>query len=407
MAKQSHIEQLIQKMCPNGIPYSPLGELCRSIKTGLNPRKNFVLNVPDSTLYYVTVKEITTGKIVFSDKTDRITKEAWCRIQERSALEKDDILFSGIGTIGKVAIVDIPTDNWNCSESVFLIKPDKSLVLPKFLMYYLGSEPCKEQYESVSVGSTMKGVRKVTLESLQIPLPPLPIQNEVVHILDTLSYLIDNIDEEINARKKQFESTREALLNNDCPLKTLGEIGEFKRGNGLQKKDFSESGVGCIHYGQIYTKLGTYLKQTLTYVPNELASKQVKAHHGNLVIACTGETIEDLCKSVAWMGKEDIVIGGHSAVYRHEQDPLYISYFFQTQLFAKQKAKYTIGAKVYDIKTEDIAKIQIPLPSLKEQQAIAEKLDTIEAFIANLNEERTLRQQQYEYYRAKLISLLK
>ena len=117
--------------------------------------------------------------------------------------------------------------------------------------------------------------------------------------------------------------------------------------------------------------------------------------------------MEDLCKSVAWMGKEDIVIGGHSAVYRHEQDPLYISYFFQTQLFAKQKAKYTIGAKVYDIKTEDIAKIQIHLPSLKDQQAIAAKLDTIEAFIANLQEERALRQQQYEYYRAKLISLLK
>ena len=193
MIKQSHIEQLIQNLCPNGIQYSPLGELCVSIKTGLNPRQNFVLNVPDATLYYVTVKEITTGKIVFSDKTDRITKDAWQRIQERSMLEKDDILFSGIGTIGKVAIVDIPTENWNCSESVFLIKPNKSLVHPKYLMYILDSDFCREQYESVSVGSTMKGVRKVTLESLQIPLPPLSIQKEVVHILDTFTNLIKSI----------------------------------------------------------------------------------------------------------------------------------------------------------------------------------------------------------------------
>ena len=107
------------------------------------------------------------------------------------------------------------------------------------------------------------------------------------------------------------------------------------------------------------------------------------------------------------MGKDDIVIGGHSIVYRHNQDPLYIAYYFQSPLFAKQKVKYIIGAKVSDIKAENIAKITIPLPPLTEQRAIAEKLDTIEALISNLKTERDLRQQQYEYYREYLINLLK
>ena len=75
----------------------------------------------------------------------------------------------------------------------------------------------------------------------------------------------------------------------------------------------------------------------------------------------------------------------------------------ESELIANQQK----GGGVPAISKKQVEEIQIPLPSLKEQQAIAAKLDTIEAFIANLNEERTLRQQQYEYYRAKLISLLK
>ncbi len=82
----------------------------------------------------------------------------------------------------------------------------------------------------------------------QIPIPPLPIQQEIVTILDSFTQL--------EARRAQYNYYRNELLNfegKEVEWKTLGEIGEFIRGNGLQKKDFTESGVGCIHYGQIYT----------------------------------------------------------------------------------------------------------------------------------------------------------
>lgn len=136
----SKIEDLIAQYCPDEVQFQKLGDITKSIRTGLNPRSNFKLNTLGSENYYLTVKEITSGKIKFSNKTDKIDNEAIHIIQNRSKLEVDDILFSGIGTIGKVAIVDIPTNNWNCSESVFLIKPLKNIVLPRFLMYYLQSD---------------------------------------------------------------------------------------------------------------------------------------------------------------------------------------------------------------------------------------------------------------------------
>lgn len=188
----------------------------------------------------------------------------------------------------------------------------------------------------------------------------------------------------------------------------LGDIGTFVRGNGLQKKDFVESGVGCIHYGQIYTYYGTYTSKTKSFVNPDLASHLCKVSRGDLVIACTSENIEDVCKSVAWLGEDDIVTGGHACVFKHNQNPKYIAYFFQTEAFFVQKKKYARGTKVIDIKVEDMAKITISLPSLSEQERIVSILDKFDALVNDLTSglpaELAARRQQYEYYRDRLLS---
>lgn len=205
------IDTLIKKFCPEGVDKKTLSSLCRSICTGLNPRTNFRLNEDGATNKYVTVKEIATNKIVFSDSTDRISNKAKEIINRRSHLEKGDILFSGIGTIGKVVYVDMETENWDCSESVFLLKPNES-VCGKYLAYTLISKDVVSQYESCAAGAIMRGVRKATLESLQIPLPPLPIQQEIVSVLDSFTTLIDKMKQETILRQKQYEYYREQLL---------------------------------------------------------------------------------------------------------------------------------------------------------------------------------------------------
>ncbi len=188
------------------------------------------------------------------------------------------------------------------------------------------------------------------------------------------------------------------------PMVALGEIGSLIRGNGLQKKDFVDHGVGCIHYGQIYTRFGLFTNKTLAYVSESLANKLTPVESGNLVIACTSENVEDVCKCVAWLGDQTIVTGGHAVVFKHSQDPKYIAYCFTSEDFQIQKRKYAFGAKVIDIKIDKLASIQIPLPPLPIQQRIVEILDKFTSLVSSLDSEIALRQKQYEYYRNKLLS---
>lgn len=202
------------------------------------------------------------------------------------------------------------------------------------------------------------------------------------------------------------------LIAEHCPegveFKTLGEVGTFVRGNGLQKKDFVDDGFPCIHYGQIYTFYGTSATVTKSFVAPELGSRLKQAETGDLVITTTSENIEDVCTAVAWLGEGPIAIGGHSCVFKHTLDPMYAAYYFQTEQFELQKRKFVTGTKVKDIKVSDISRVKIPVPPLAIQHEIAAILNGMESLKAQLEAELEaeleLRSRQYAFYRDALLS---
>lgn len=196
----------------------------------------------------------------------------------------------------------------------------------------------------------------------------------------------------------------DALIAELCPQgverKRLGDIGVVVRGNGLQKKDFTESGVGCIHYGQIYTYYGTCAYKTKSFVSHELAEKLQKVNKGDLVIAVTSENVEDVGKCVVWLGDEQIVTGAHAAIFRHNQDPKYVAYWFQTNDFFTQKKRIAKGTKVIDLTPQKLEEVTMPVPPLPVQREIVRILDNF----AELTAELTARKKQYEFYRDKLLT---
>lgn len=396
------ISEMIKRLCPEGVERVILLSVVNSIRTGLNPRRNFKLNEPGATKYYVTVKEITTNQIVFSSNTDRISDEAWRIIQNRSHVEQGDVLFSGIGTIGKVVYVDQPANNWNCSESVFIIKPKKVLIEGKFLSYILTSKDVITQYESCAAGSIMKGVRKSTLESIEIPLPPLSIQQEIVRILDSFTQLQSNLEAELASRQKQYEHYRNQLLTFDkddesVEWKTLGDIGEVRMCKRILKSQTnSETGIP-------FYKIGTFGKKADAYISKEVydeyKTKYSYPKEGDILISAAGT----IGRVVEFDGTPSYFQDSNIVWIEHDEKLVtnkYLKIFYSIADWKIQN-----GGSVSRLYNDNLKATAISLPSLQRQQEIVSILDTFESLITNLKQEIATRQKQYEYYREQLLNL--
>ena len=198
------------------VAWRTLGEVIVSLNTGLNPRQFFKLNTDDACNYYVTIREIQNGTVIFSDKTDKINDEALRLCNNRSNLEVGDVLFSGTGTIGETAVISEPPTNWNIKEGVYAIKPQKDMLNSRFLMYILRTDVMKATIAKKVAGGTVKSIPMAEMRKLQIPVPPLDVQNRLVNVLDNFDAICSDLKiglpAEIEARQKQYEFYREKLL---------------------------------------------------------------------------------------------------------------------------------------------------------------------------------------------------
>ena len=283
---------------------------------------------------------------------------------------------------------------------------DMNEALPSYIGHLLRSTSIRAAISKTAFGVTRFNVNRMRFADIEIPLPPLNIQKEIVSILDSFTSLIGKMKQEVEMRKKQMEYYREKLMapQTNWKIKTLGEIGTFTRGNGLQKSDFRVKGFPCVHYGQIHTYYNTCIYKTKSFCEEDLAKKLQKASYGDLLIATTSEDVKACCKAAVWFGAGDVAYSGDSFCYSHDQDPKYMAYLFQTEMFAKQKQKAATGAKVIRVSGESMASFSFAFPPLVQQRQIASILDTFESYISKLEKMIELRQKQYEYYREKLLT---
>ena len=387
----SKIEDLIKQYCPNGVKFKELGEILDYEQ----PSKYIV----KSTRYENEGTPVLTAGQTFvlgyTSETDGVYM---------ASKNNPVIIFDDFTTSFHWVDFDFKVK----SSAIKMLRPKQDICF-KYVYY------------------TMKTIKYSTFDhsrqwisnysKIKIPVPSLSVQEEIVKILDTYSELEaeleSKLEAEIDARKKQYEYHLNQLLSfeeqdKNVKFMQLGEIGTFIKGNGLQKKDFTDSGVGCIHYGQIYTYYGTYTQQTKSFVSDELAKKLKKAQKGDLIIATTSENVEDVGKAVAWLGNESICIGGHSTVFHHNQNPKYMAYLFQTEIFFKQKQKVAKGVKVIDISDKAMSKFKFGFPPIEEQERIVSILDEFNKLTNEISDslqaEITARKKQYEYYRNKLLT---
>ena len=405
----------------NNVIYRKLGEVAE-LYAGATPKTSNSDYWTNGTIPWMSSGEVNLGQVFYTEK--KITQLGYDSCSTK-IVPKNTVVVALAGqgkTRGTVAItrIELCTNQSLCS-----IIPNE-YVKSDFLYHFL-----KGQYQTLrnisSGNGTRGGLSLKILKDFEIPVPPLETQKRIVSILDKFETLANSLSDglpaEIEARKKQYEYYRDKLLDfkdvggGYCLLRKLvqwlplGEIATITRGGNFQKKDFTSNGIPCIHYGQIYTKYGLYANETFTFISEEVAKKSKKATTNDIIMAVTSENVEDVCKCVAWLGKEDVAVSGHTAIIHHNQNAKYLAYYFHTQMFFVQQEKYAHGTKVIEVTPSKLADIIIPLPPLAIQGWIAEILDKFHSLATDISEgipaEIEARKKQYEYYRDKLLAFKK
>ena len=411
------------------VEWKTLLEVSKKITSGGTPDRS-------NSLYYGgSIPWLRTQEVDFREIYDTelaITEEGLANSSAKW-IEKNAVIVAMYGaTAAKVGIAKIPlTTNQACCN----IEIDEDIANYRYVYYWLTYN--YETLKSMGQGS-QSNINAGIIKSFKIPVPSLEIQSRIVQVLDNFDTVCNDLNiglpKEIELRQKQYEYFREKLLtfvaegeytesrveewDNSAIIKLLqwvfgpirvklGVICDFVRGNGLQKKEFTENGKSVIHYGQIYTKYDFIVVETLSKTSEIVFEKLKKAYPNDLIMATTSENVEDVGKSIVWEGKEEIGISGDSYIIRTSQNSRYLNYWLRSISFQSQKERKVTGTKVVRINSKDMENFKIVLPPLTEQKRIVSILDNFNTLTNSISEglpkEIELRQKQYEYWREQLL----
>ena len=198
-------------------------------------------------------------------------------------------------------------------------------------------------------------------------------------------------------------------FNISIPKVKLRDIAtSIYRGSGITREQVTDNGISCVRYGEIYTIYNIWFEKCQSHTNLENIKSPKYFEHGDILFAITGESVEDIAKSTAYLGHEKCLAGGDIVVLKHNQNPKYLSYVLSTNNAQKQKSKGKIKSKVVHSSIPSIEEIEIPLPALEVQNRLVNILDNFDTICTDLNiglpAEIEARQKQYEYYRDKLLT---
>ena len=408
----SRIDDLIRDLCPDGVEYKPLGEvgLLLGGLTG-KTKADFV----DGTARYVSYKN------VYSNLEVDVTADDFVRISDseiQNALQIGDILFTGSSEnreeVGLTSVItSLPPEPLYLNSFCICFRPTETFtLLPEFAKHLFRSGAIRHQVIKTATGVTRINISRKNLAKIQVPLPPVEVQQEIARTLDQFTQLEAELEAELEARQHQYNYYLDELLSfkgdSSTPWLPLSQLGTFHRGKRFVKTDYSDHGIPCIHYGEIYTRYGVSTSSVGSNLDESLRQKLRFAQPGDVVLVDVGEVVDDVGRSVAWIGDEPVAIHDHSYAFRSALNPTFVSYVMRTDWFRRQKAKHIARTKVKTLLLDGFSKIQIPAPSPAEQDRIVEKLNQFDALVNDLTSglpaEIEGRRKQYEYYRDRLLT---
>lgn len=400
----SKINELIQTLCPDGVEYKKLGELF-SFKNGISKNKSFfghgqpIINFTD---VYHHVRLYSTMIKGLVDATDSELK--------RFGVCKGDCFFTRTSEtkedIGRASVI---VDNIeNCVFSGFLIKghPITDLLMPEYCSYCFNSGDFRKTIVENANMTTRATITGEILSKIEIPVPPLPVQDEIVRILDEYTNLEAELEaklsEEIELKQKQYEWYRDELLtmSDDVSMVSLGDIGTVCMCKRILKSQTNDIG------GVPFYKIGTFGGVANAYISEELFEEYRDKYNypkkGDILISAAGT----IGRTIVFDGQPAYFQDSNIVWLKHDETKVtnrYLNCMYQMSPWYIEK-----GGTIARLYNDNILKAVIPVPSLEEQDKIVDSIEEMKStfglLISAINTELESRKKQYAYYRDQLLT---
>ena len=389
----SRLDELIGKLCPHGVEFKPLGECIRQNVGGGTPRKSRT-DYWNGSIPWASVKDLVKHDMYLPDTQDYITEKGLANSPSNLIAAGAIVVATRISP-GKMLIA---------RKDVAINQDLRGLTLKdsldsKYLVYYF------QTLRIEGKGTTVKGISTQELENIKIPVPPLPVQREIVRILDNFTELTAELTAEHTARKKQYEYYRNTLLNfsDDSSVQwlTLGEIGRVSMCKRIMKAETSPDG------DVPFFKIGTFGKEPDAYISQEKVEEYRKAYSfpkkGDVLISAAGTIGRTVIydgepayyqdSNIVWIDNDESKVSNKYLYYYYTMKPWFVS----------------TGGTIARLYNHNIIKAKIPVPPFEDQERIVAILDRFDALCNDLTSglpaEIEARRKQYESYRDRLFTL--
>ncbi|WP_395684355.1 restriction endonuclease subunit S [Dokdonella sp.] len=318
-------------------------------------------------------------------------------------LASGDVLFNTRNTldlVGKVAIWrdELPVAYYNSNLLRLEFKPSE-IVSSVYANYWLNSAAAVSRLRALATGTTsVAAIYTRDLLGFLVAVPPHSEQSAIATALGDVDALLAAQDALIAKKRAIKQGAMHELLtgkrrllgfSGEWEVKPLGEIGVFLKGSGVRKDEAKSGELPCVRYGEIYTQHDSYIKEFSSSISKEVAASATRLVQGDLLFAGSGETKEEIGKCIAFKDNLEAYAGGDIVILRPRgTHPIFMGYACNQPAIQKQKAGKGQGDAVVHIGASALAGIEILMPSIEEQSAIAAVLTDMDTEITALETQR-------------------
>ncbi|WP_096029723.1 restriction endonuclease subunit S [Campylobacter lanienae] len=381
----SKLEELINKLCPNGVEFKTIGELF-DVRNGYTPSKNNDEYWENGDISWYRMEDIRANGKILNDSIQHITKKA----VKNKLFPKNSLMVATTATIGIHALIK---NDFVCNQQLTCVsikEKNKEKLNIKFCFYYFDiiDEEC---VRIANQGGGMPIVSLEKMKKLRFPVPPLEVQCEIVRILDNFTLLSAELSAELSARQKQYNFYRDKLLNkiDEFEIKNLEDCCNILDNKRKPVTKSSRISGNIPYYGA--NGIQDYVSEYI------FDGRFVLVGEDGSVVNQNGNPIVNWAEGKIW-------VNNHAHIIEETiVDLRYLYYYIQTI-----NVRELIHGNIPKLNQRDFRKLKIKVPSKEKQKEITDILDRFDKLCNDISEglpaEIEARKKQYEYYRDKLLT---